>query len=120
MISLIGRGLVLVALFFATTGSLAGFVAGWRKDRSAWLWARNAAYGFSASKLAANLLMEYALVNKDLSVQYVAQVGSLATPTYIAMISLWSSLEGSILFWGLILGVYVAATVWSLGDKHRE
>jgi cytochrome c-type biogenesis protein CcmF len=120
MISLLGRGLVLVALFFAATGSIAGFVAGWRKDRAAWLWARNSSYGFAVAIIAANLLMEYALVTKDFSVKYVVQVGSLATPPHIALISLWSSLEGSILFWGAILGVYVAATVWSLGDKYRE
>jgi cytochrome c-type biogenesis protein CcmF len=120
MISTLGRGLVLGALFFATTGTFAGWVAGARKSRQAWQVARNAAYGFAASMLAANLLMIYALVVKDFSVEYVTEVGSLATPVPIAIVSLWSSLNGSILFWGGILGGYVALTVWTLGDRHKE
>lgn len=120
MISILGRGLVLVALFLATMGCVSGFVAGSRRSAVAWQWARNCAYGFSASMIGANLLMIYALVNDDFSVKYVAHVGSLATPTYISIISLWASLEGSILFWGGILAAYVALSVWSLGDKHRE
>ena len=120
MISILGRGLVLAALFFATTGCFAGFVAGSRKNRAAWIWARNSAYGFSAAMIAANLLMMYALAVKDFSVEYVTEVGSLSTPTHIAIISLWSSLNGSILFWGGILGVYTALTVWSLGDRYKE
>lgn len=120
MISILGRGLVLAALGFATVGSVGGYVAGSRKNRTAWLWARNSAYGFAASMLFANLLMVYALVTKDFSVSYVAEVGSQATPTHIAIISLWSSLTGSILFWGGVLGGYTAFTVWHLGEKHKE
>jgi cytochrome c-type biogenesis protein CcmF len=120
MISLLGRSLVLAALAFATVGCVGGYVAGSRRNRTAWIWARNSAYGFSASMLAANLLMMYALVVKDFSVSYVAEVGSQATPTYIAIISLWSSLTGSILFWGGVLGGYTALTVWSLGEKYKE
>ena len=39
---------------------------------------------------------------------YVAQVGA-ATPLVYTVVSLWSALEGSILFWGVILGVYIFA-----------
>ena len=53
--------------------------------------------------------MGYALLTHDFSVSYVAQVGSRAVPTWVTVVSLWSSLEGSILFWGLVLGVYIAA-----------
>jgi len=120
MISLLGRGLVLAALFFAGTGCLAGFVAGSRRNQRAWEWARNSAYGFAASMIAANLLMVYALVTHDFSVSYVAEVGALRTPLYFTIVSLWASLNGSILFWGGILGIYTALAVWSLGDRHRE
>ena len=54
------------------------------------------------------LLMVCALLAHDFSVSYVAQVGSRAVPNWVAVVSLWSSLEGSILFWGLVLGVYIA------------
>ena len=53
---------------------------------------------------AANALMVYALLAHDFSVSYVAHVGSRVVPTWVSVVSLWSSLEGSILFWGLVLG----------------
>ncbi|MGH9458496.1 MAG: heme lyase CcmF/NrfE family subunit, partial [Thermoanaerobaculia bacterium] len=69
---------------------------------------------------AANLLMVWALVTHDFSVSYVAQVGSRATPLWVTIVSLWSSLEGSILFWGLILGLYIAAATWTTRDRWPE
>jgi len=119
-LSLLGKLLVLAALFLAAAGSAAGFVAGSQRNNRAWEFARNSAYGFSIAMLLSNLVMIYALCTNDFSVKYVAEVGSIDTPRYISVISLWSSLNGSILFWGGILGVYTAVAVWSLGDKHRE
>jgi len=120
LISLLGRGLVLIALLAATTGSFAGFIAGYRKSDAAWQLARRAGLTFAGSTLLANLLMVYALVTKDFSVGYVAEVGSLATPVHIAIVSLWASLNGSILFWAGVLGLYTGALIYAMGDKHRE
>jgi len=70
--------------------------------------------------VAANLLMVYALVTHDFSVSYVAQVGSRAVPTWVSIVSLWSSLEGSILFWGLVLGIYIAVATYAMRDRHAD
>ena len=69
---------------------------------------------------AANGLMVWALLARDFSVSYVAHVGSRAVPDWVAVVSLWSSLEGSILFWGLVLGAYVAAATAANRDRHPE
>ncbi len=116
----IGGALVLLALLFATIGCATGVYAGATRSPKGWVWTRNSAYGFAAAMIAANLLMVYALVTHDFSVKYVAEVGSLSTPTYFTIVSLWASLNGSILFWGGILSLYTAGMVYSLGDKHRE
>ncbi|HEX6506361.1 MAG TPA: heme lyase CcmF/NrfE family subunit, partial [Chloroflexota bacterium] len=65
----------------------------------------------------ANALMVYALVTHDFSVKYVADVGSRETPLYYTVISLWAALEGSILFWALILSAYTA--LFLLLYRHR-
>ena len=70
--------------------------------------------------VAANLLMVCALLARDFSVSYVAQVGSRAVPNWVAFVSLWSSLEGSILFWGLVIGCYVGIATWANRDQHPE
>ncbi len=120
MTSVVGQGLALVALFLCAFGTPIGFVAGARRSAVALKLARRLALAFAGVMLAANLLMEYALVTHDFSVSYVAQVGSRATPLHITIVSLWSSLEGSILFWGLVLGLYTAAVAVLQRRGHED
>ena len=112
MIAPLGRILILLALFFATAGAAAGFWSGARRSAEAWRWTKWCAWGFAVSMISANLLMVYALLIHDFSVGYVAQVGSLSTPDWVTVVSLWSSLEGSILFWGAVMALYIAGAVW--------
>jgi len=78
------------------------------------------AYGFGGAMVLATLLMEFALLTHDFSVSYVAKVGSTSTPAWVTIVSLWSSLEGSILLWGLVLGVSTAVFAWQLRDRDPE
>src|SRR5688572_3353698 len=74
--------------------------------------ARSITYVILLLMFIANAAMVYGLVTHDFSISYVAQVGSRATPVFFTVISLWSSLEGSILFWGLVLAGFTAAATW--------
>src|SRR5688572_17971539 len=74
--------------------------------------ARSIAYVIFLLMFVANSAMIYGLVTHDFSISYVAQVGSRATPVFFTVISLWSSLEGSILFWGLVLSGFTAAATY--------
>ena len=70
---------------------------------------------------AANLLMVVALVARDFSIAYVAQVGSRETPLLFTVASLWAALEGSILFWaGLLAAVSVLLVTRTAGAHDRE
>ena len=120
MIPTLGRTLILLALLAASGGALVGFATGARPTRAGWLWTRRLAYAFAGFMVLANLVMEYALLTHDFSVSYVAHVGSRSVPTWVSLVSLWSSLEGSILFWGLVMGAYVAVATWQNRDKHPE
>jgi cytochrome c-type biogenesis protein CcmF len=53
--------------------------------------------------------MERALITRDFSLAYVAEVGSRSTPPLFNFAALWSALEGSILLWALVLTGYVVA-----------
>lgn len=110
----LGNFAVVLALLMAGVGALAAF-AGGALDRPALkASARNAAYAMFALVVVAFLAMEYALVTHDFSVEYVSRVGSRETPLFYTIISLWSSLEGSILLWALILaGFTVFVARWS-------
>jgi cytochrome c-type biogenesis protein CcmF len=120
MTPVLGRSLILLALLFATAGAVAGFAAGQTRSAALWQWTRRLVYGFAAAMGAANLLMMWALLRHDFSVGYVAHVGSRLVPDWVSMVSLWSSLEGSILFWGLVLGAFVAVATWRLRGLPME
>ncbi len=114
MISVLGRAVVLAALLLATSGAVMSFAAAQRRSASGVARARLFAYLYAVMMTLATGLMIYALVAHDFSVSYVAQVGSLATPLHITIVSLWSSLDGSILFWGLVLGAFTAGAAFHL------
>ncbi|MFL6247880.1 MAG: heme lyase CcmF/NrfE family subunit [Thermoanaerobaculia bacterium] len=105
----LGRLLILGALLVSTAGAFLGFASGAKQSEEGLRWSRRLAYAFGALMLLATLVMEHALLTHNFSVSYVAHVGSRDVPVWVTIVSLWSSLEGSILFWGLVLGIFVAA-----------
>jgi cytochrome c-type biogenesis protein CcmF len=70
-----------------------------------------AALGYTFGILLSFLTMVWALLLHIFGVKYVSMVGSLVTPPLYSVVSLWSSLEGSILLWMLILGFYLTCFV---------
>ncbi len=107
----VGQAFVLFGLLFCAIGAPLAYFAGARRSTAALALSRRLALAFALAMALATLVMEWALVRHDFSVSYVARVGSLATPLHITIVSLWSSLEGSILFWGLVLAGYTVALV---------
>ncbi|MGK7312567.1 MAG: heme lyase CcmF/NrfE family subunit [Candidatus Longimicrobiales bacterium M2_2A_002] len=120
MIRLLGFSATAFALGLAVYGALAAYWGVRSKKPALVASARAATYAILGLMLVANLGMVYALVTHDFSISYVAQVGSRSTPTWISIISLWSSLEGSILFWGLILAAYTAAVTYLHRDRESD
>jgi len=120
MIPTLGRFLILASVLVATTGAFIAYAAGSKRSPEGLRWSQRFAYLFAALMLAATGVMEYALITHDFSVEYVSHVGSTQVPLWVTIVSLWSSLEGSILFWGFILGIYIAATTWVNRNDHQE
>lgn len=120
MIPVLGRSLVLLALAACSIGAVTGLVAGARRSDEAWQWSRWMAYGSFGAMALAIVLMEYALLTNDFSVSYVAEVGSRSTPVWVAIVSLWSSLEGSILLWAFVQAAYVAAFAKLTAGRYRD
>jgi cytochrome c-type biogenesis protein CcmF len=116
VLSTIGYASIIASLLAALIMAVAGYRAGFAKGglaagtsgQAAADIARRASYFCFAAMTVAIGTMELALLTHDFSVDYVARVGSRETPTYYTAISLWSSLDGSILFWGWILAGYGA------------
>lgn len=120
MIGPLGRGSVLMGLA-VTAIALVLIPVAVRRGRRDWL-----AIGYSA--VHTNLLlmtvalvaMVVALVTHDFSVDYVAQVGSRATPLLYTVISLWGALEGSILLWAWVLALFASAVLKINRDREGD
>jgi cytochrome c-type biogenesis protein CcmF len=112
VIRTIGYTAVVAAFVLAIYGAIIAVIGVRRGEAALLRSARTAAYTIFGLMTLANAAMVLGLLTHDFSIDYVAQVGSRATPTHITIISLWSALEGSILFWGWVLAGYTAAAVW--------
>ncbi|MCP3989277.1 MAG: heme lyase CcmF/NrfE family subunit, partial [Actinomycetia bacterium] len=72
------------------------------------------------ASVGAFLVMEVALFTRDYSLEYVTKVGSDDTPALFNFAALWSSLEGSILLWVLVLGGYLAALLVKFRQRRAD
>ncbi|MCX5761153.1 MAG: cytochrome c biogenesis protein CcsA, partial [Gemmatimonadetes bacterium] len=118
MIRLLASNAILVGLVISVLGAILLPVAV-NRGRRDWLMLGYAAvYTNFVLVTVATLALVWGLASHDFSISYVAQVGSRATPTFYGIISLWGALEGSIVFWAWVLGMYAAAVVWF--NRKRE
>ena len=104
----LGRLGLVVGLAAALLGASAGMV-GIRQKRTELLGSLRV-FGYVAlgGVIVATVAMQRALITRDFELDYVAKVGSSKTPPLFNVAAMWSSLEGSILLWVLILGLFVA------------
>ncbi|HEX3333877.1 MAG TPA: cytochrome c-type biogenesis CcmF C-terminal domain-containing protein, partial [Acidimicrobiales bacterium] len=61
--------------------------------------------------------MEHALVTHDFTLAFVAENNSTVTPLLYSITGLWSALAGSILLWGLVLGI--VSTIFVVRYRHQ-
>jgi cytochrome c-type biogenesis protein CcmF len=100
---------------------VAASVIGARRDRPLLVEsARTSAYSLFLLVLAANLVMEAAILANDFSLRYVFENSSRETPVFFKVLALWSADEGSLLLWNLILSGYIAAVAFRFRRRRPE
>ncbi len=65
-------------------------------------------------------VLEWALWSHDYSIKFVANNVANATPGLFTFTALWSALEGSILLWALMLGIYITATSFAFRKRATD
>ncbi len=116
----LGYGMTLVALVLAIYGGAAAAV-GARAGRPALVEsAQHAALGVFVLITACFALLTYAFLTFDFSVRYVATNTNLGTPFYYRITGVWGALEGSIILWSWMLGLYTLILILRHRDSARE
>ncbi|MFZ9191355.1 MAG: heme lyase CcmF/NrfE family subunit [Ilumatobacteraceae bacterium] len=116
----LGRGVLLVGFVASFFGAFAAAVGAKRSDHRTLRLVPRFVIIATASAVGAFAVMEWAMITRDFSLDYVQKVGSRSTPALYNFAAVWSALEGSILMWVLVLAGYLAAATWWMRRRISE
>ncbi|MCA9683848.1 MAG: heme lyase CcmF/NrfE family subunit [Myxococcales bacterium] len=77
-------------------------------------------YAVAALAAFASSLIVYAFLADDFSIQYVHHTSDSAMPLFYKITAFWGGLDGSLLFWVLLLSVFSAMAVRANRHRHEE
>jgi cytochrome c-type biogenesis protein CcmF len=77
-------------------------------------------YAVAALSAFASSLIIYAFLADDFSIQYVHHTSDSAMPLFYKITAFWGGLDGSLLFWVLLLSVFSALAVRANRRRHED
>jgi len=116
----IGRGALIVGLVAAFFGVIAAISGTRQSDPKVLRLVPRFALLSCAGAVAAFAAMEYGMITRDFSLEYVQKVGSYSTPALYNFTAVWSALEGSILLWVLVLTGLTVGVVVKYRDRLHD
>jgi cytochrome c-type biogenesis protein CcmF len=119
-IALVGTISLLAAFVVAAWCVAAGIAGNARKSRRL---VNSAVYGlwaFTGLVGLAGAMMIYAFVTHDYTIKYVAATSDTTMPTWYKITSFWGGLDGSLLFWVVMLALFAAIAVLANHRRHRD
>src|SRR5580765_4030777 len=112
---------LLLASFVVSAYAVAVSVAGARRrSRRLVESGIGAFYLVSALMTVASGVIVHAFVTNNYSIKYVQHYSDSAQPLAYKIASYWGGLDGSIMFWVFLLGVFGALAVYTNRERHRE
>lgn len=118
--ALIGRALLILGLIVCAYGAGAS-IYGARTGRREWVESgRRSVYALAAMMVAAFVILEVAFLRNDFTYNVVAGHSSTTTPTFYKLAAPWSSQEGSLLLWVLLLSLWSSLILFLSRNRLRE
>jgi cytochrome c-type biogenesis protein CcmF len=110
---------VVASLYGARLGMARSGIGGW--SGRAWIHSgRRAVYALAGIVAVCFLLLEIAFLRSDFSSELVASHSSTTTPAFYRATAIWSSQEGSLLLWVLLLSVWSSVILFLIRRRARE
>ena len=119
-IAVVGTLALLAAFLTAAWAFAAGIAGNARKSRRLVNASVYGLYGFGALIGLASSLMIYAFVSHDFSLKYVAAASDTTMPTIYKVTAFWGGLDGSLLFWVLVLAIFSTIAIVVNAKRHRD
>jgi len=112
---------VLLASFVVCAYAVAASVAGARRRSRRLIESGVGAFYLTTALLTvASAVIIQAFVTNDYTIKYVQHYSDAAMPLFYKLTSYWGGLDGSIMFWAFLLGVFGSVAVWVNRERHRE
>jgi cytochrome c-type biogenesis protein CcmF len=112
---------ILLATFVVASYALASSVAGGRRRSRALIESGIGAFYMTAALMAvASGIIIHAFVTDNYAIKYVQRYSDAAQPLAYKITSYWGGLDGSIMFWVLLLSVFGTIAVATNRERHRE
>ncbi len=113
--------ITILLLFLLCLGTLGlSMVGAYRRSERLIERAVQGVYATAAVAAFASSLIIYAFVAGDYSIQYVQKTSDAAMPLFYKITSFWGGLDGSLLFWVLLLSLFSAVAVRANRQRHRD
>ncbi len=119
-IALVGTIALFGAYLVAAWCVAAGIAGNARKSRRLVNSSVYGLYGFVALVVLASTMMIYAFVTHDFAIKYVASVSDTTMPVWYKITAFWGGLDGSLLFWVLVLSLFSCIAIATNHKKHRD
>jgi cytochrome c-type biogenesis protein CcmF len=119
-IAIVGTITLLAAFLIAAWSAAAGIAGNARRSRRLVNSSIYGLYAFGALAGLASALMIYAFVTHDFSIKYVASTSDVNMPVWYKVTSFWGGLDGSLLFWVLMLALFSVIAVAANARRHRD
>ncbi|MBX3158486.1 MAG: cytochrome c biogenesis protein CcsA [Deltaproteobacteria bacterium] len=119
-IALVGSIALLLAYLLAAWCVAAGIAGNAHKSRRLVTSAVYGLYGFGALIALASALLIYGFVTHDFTIKYVAAVSDVNMSTWYKVTAFWGGLDGSLLFWVLVLALFSVVAILVNHKKHRD
>src|SRR5688572_21306348 len=116
----LGTFLLLAAFVTSSYAAVASVVGARRQSRRLIESGIGAFYLVCALMVCASAVIINAFLTDDFSIKYVSRYSDSAQPLFYKITSYWGGLDGSIMFWILLLSVFGTVAVYVNRERYRE
>ena len=118
--ALVGRTLLILGLVVAVYG-LGASLHGARTGAREWVdSARRAMYTLAAMMLFAFVILDVAFITSNFAYNIVATSSSTTTPAFYRAAAIWSTQQGSLLLWVLLLSMWSSLALFLTRRRVRD
>ncbi len=118
--STLGSYLLLAAFVISAYAAAISVAGARRRSRRLIESGIGAFYLFTAVMTVASSVIIHAFVTGNYSIKYVQRYSDSVQPLFYKITSFWGGLDGSIMFWVLMLSLFGSAAIYVNRERHRE